>query len=81
MASHHYLSHQQRIALIYDYVDGAGLSQRTLCDKYKISKGAVYNILQRKDEYKLIVNKRNQFISVNKEKVTLYRNQNKGQSI
>jgi hypothetical protein len=28
-----------------------GLSRRTLCDKYKISKGAVFNILQRKDEY------------------------------
>jgi hypothetical protein len=28
-----------------------GLSRCTLCDKYKISKGAVFNILQRKDEY------------------------------
>ena len=52
MTSHHYLSLEKKIMLINDYADGAGLSQRTLCDKYKISKGAVYNILQRKDEYR-----------------------------
>jgi transposase len=38
--------------LINDHADGDGLSQRKLCEKYKVSKGAVYNILQRKDEYK-----------------------------
>ena len=52
MTSHHYLSLDDKIKLINDYADGAGLSQRKLCEKYKISKGAVYNILQRKEEYK-----------------------------
>jgi transposase len=52
MTSHHYLSLEKKIELINDYAEGAGLSQRVLSDKYKISKGAVYNILQRKDEYK-----------------------------
>jgi len=52
MTSHHYLSLKQKIDLINDYAEGAGLSQRALCDKYEISKSAVYNILQRKEEYK-----------------------------
>ena len=51
MTSHHHLSLEKKIMLINDYAGGAGLSQHTLCDKYKISKGAVFNILQRKDEY------------------------------
>jgi hypothetical protein len=42
----------EKIALINDYANGAGLSQRMLCDKYKISKGAVCNILQWNDKYK-----------------------------
>jgi transposase len=46
------LSLDQTIALINDYADGAGLSQRKLCVKYKVSKGTVYNIFQQKDEYK-----------------------------
>jgi DNA-binding GntR family transcriptional regulator len=37
----------EKIALIKDYADGAELSQRKLCEKYKVSKGVVYNILQR----------------------------------
>lgn len=52
MTSHHYLSLKDKIALINDHADGGGLSQRKLCEKYKVSKGAVYNILQRKEEYK-----------------------------
>lgn len=52
MTSHRYLSLEEKIALINDYADGNGLSQRKLCEKYKTSKGAVYNILQRKDEYR-----------------------------
>ena len=52
MTSHHHLSLEEKIALINDHADGSGLSQRKLCEKYKISKGTVYNILQRKDEYK-----------------------------
>jgi transposase len=52
MTSCRYLSLDKKIALINDYADGAWLSQRKLCDKCKVSKGAVYNILQRKDEYK-----------------------------
>lgn len=52
MTSHHYLTLEEKIKLITDYGDGAGLSQRKLCEKYKISKGAVYNILQRKEQYK-----------------------------
>ncbi len=51
--SNHYLTLDEKIALINDYANGAGLSQRKLCEKYKVSKGAVYNILQRKNEYKL----------------------------
>lgn len=51
MTSHHYLSLEQKILLIKDYADGNGLSQRTLCEKYNISKGAVYNVLKRKEEY------------------------------
>ena len=51
MTSHHYLSLEKKIELINDYADGARLSQRKLCEKYKISKGAFYNILQRKEEY------------------------------
>ncbi len=38
--------------MINDYADRVGLLQRKLCEKYKVSKGAVFNILQRKDEYK-----------------------------
>ncbi len=51
--SNHYRTLDEKIALINGYADGAGLSQRKLCEKYKVSKGAVYNIPQRKDEYKL----------------------------
>jgi transposase len=40
----------EKIALINDYADGAGLSQRQLCEKCKVLKGAVYNILQQKYE-------------------------------
>ena len=39
MASHHYLTLDEKFALIHDYADGAGLSQRKLREKYKISKG------------------------------------------
>jgi hypothetical protein len=52
MTSHHYLTLDEKIELINDYADGAGLSQRKLYQKYKVLKGALYNILQRKDEYK-----------------------------
>lgn len=52
MTSHHYLTLEEKIKLITDYADGAGLSQRKLCEKYKRSNGAVYNILQRKEQYK-----------------------------
>jgi DNA-binding GntR family transcriptional regulator len=46
MTSCHYLTLDEKIALIKDYADGAELSQRKLCEKYKVSKGVVYNILQ-----------------------------------
>ena len=52
MTSHHFLSLEDKISLINDHAGGAGLSQRKLCEKYKVSKGAVYNILQRKEEYR-----------------------------
>ncbi len=52
MTSHHYLTLGEKITLINDYTDGGGLSQHKLCEKYKLSKGAVYNILRRKGEYK-----------------------------
>jgi hypothetical protein len=52
MTSHHYLTLDDKIVLINDYADGARLSQHELCEKYKVSKGAVYSILQPKDEYK-----------------------------
>ena len=39
-------------SVINDHADRAGLSQHKLCMKYKVSKGVVYNILQRKYEYK-----------------------------
>ena len=45
------LTLSEKIALIKDHANGIGLSQRKLAEKYKISKGAVGNILQRKDEY------------------------------
>ena len=38
------------IARSKNYADGDELSQRTLCEKYKVSKDIVYNILQRKEE-------------------------------
>jgi hypothetical protein len=41
----------EKIALIKDHANGIGLSQRKLAEKYKISKGAFGNILQRKAEY------------------------------
>ena len=42
----------EKVALINDYTERAELSQRKLCEKYKVSTGAVCNILQRKAEYK-----------------------------
>ncbi len=55
MTLHYYLTLDEKIALINDYAHRARLSQRKLCEKYKVSKGAVYNILQRKDEYTLML--------------------------
>jgi len=52
MTSYQYLTLDEKMALINDHTDGAGLSQPKLCKNYKVSKGAVYSILQRKDEYK-----------------------------
>ncbi len=52
MTSHYYLTLDEKIALINDHAGGAGPSQRKLCEKYKVSKGAVYNIIQRKEKYK-----------------------------
>ena len=52
MTTHHFLTLDKKIDLINDSANGTGLSQRELSVKYKISKGAVYNILQRKEEYK-----------------------------
>jgi hypothetical protein len=54
MTSNRYFTLDEKIALIKTYADGAGLSQHKLWEKYEVSKGtvAVYNILQRKDEYK-----------------------------
>jgi hypothetical protein len=52
MMSCHYPTLDGKVALISDYADEARLSQRKFCGKYKVLKGAVYNILQRKDEYK-----------------------------
>ncbi len=48
----HCLTLDAKISLINNYADGAGLPQRKLCEKHKVSTGAVYNILQRKDGYK-----------------------------
>ena len=52
MASHHYFTLDEKIALISDYADGAELPQCRLRDKYKISKHVVYNVFQRKNKYK-----------------------------
>ncbi len=41
----------EKISLIKDHANANGLSQRKLAEKYKISKGAIGNDLQRKDEY------------------------------
>ena len=38
MTSNHYLTLDEKVALMNDYADGAGLSQRKLCEKYKVSK-------------------------------------------
>ncbi len=54
MTLHQYLTLDEKIALINHWANGTGLSQRKLCGKYKVSKGAVYNILQQKDEYEYI---------------------------
>ncbi len=55
MTSHYYLTLDEKIASINDDARRARLSQRKLCEKIKVSKGAVYNILQRKDEYTLML--------------------------
>ena len=52
MTMSHYLSPDEKVALINDYAKGAGLSHRQLCNKYKVLKGAVYYMLLRKEEYK-----------------------------
>jgi len=52
MTSYEYLTLDEKIALINNHTDGAGLSQPKFCKNYKVSKGAVYRILQKKDEYK-----------------------------
>jgi hypothetical protein len=52
MTAHHYLTLDKKMEFINDHADGDGLSQRKLFEKCKVPKGAVYNILQRKDEYK-----------------------------
>ena len=51
MTTHHFLTLDKKIDLINDSGNGTGLSQRELSVKYKISKGAVFNILKRKHEY------------------------------
>ncbi len=50
-SSHRSLTLTEKFSLIKDHANANGLSQRKLAKKYKISKGAVGNILQRKDEY------------------------------
>jgi hypothetical protein len=52
MTTHYFLTLDKKIDLINDSANGTGLSQRELSVRYKISKGAVYYILQRKEEYK-----------------------------
>ncbi len=49
---YNYLAPEEKIAFINDYADVAGLSQRTSGERYEVSKGAVYSILQQKDKYK-----------------------------
>lgn len=52
MTTHNFLTLDKKIELINDSANGTGLSQRELSAKYNVSKGAVYNILQRQEEYK-----------------------------
>jgi hypothetical protein len=52
MTSYQYVTLDEKIAIINDHADGARLSQPKLCKNYKMSEGAVYSILQRKDKYK-----------------------------
>jgi hypothetical protein len=44
MASCHYLTLDEKVASINDYADGAGLSRLELCEKYKVSKDALYHV-------------------------------------
>ncbi len=55
MTSHYYTTLDEKVALINDCAHRVRLSQRKLREKYKVSKGAAYNILQRKDEYTLML--------------------------
>ena len=52
MALSHYLSPDEKTALINDYAKGAGLSHRQLWHTYIVLKGAVYYMLLWKEEYK-----------------------------
>ena len=52
MALSHYLSSDEKTALIHDYAKGAGLSHRQLWHTYKVLKGVVYHMLLWKEEYK-----------------------------
>ena len=52
MASNHYLTLDEKIVLISEYANGTELVQCKLCVKYKVSRGAVYSILQRENECK-----------------------------
>ena len=52
MALSHYLSPDEKTALINDYAKGAGLSHRQLWHIYKVLKGTVYYMLLWKEEYK-----------------------------
>ena len=52
MALSHYLSPNEKTALINNYAKGAGLSIRQLWHKCKVLKGAVYYMLLWKEEYK-----------------------------
>ncbi len=45
MTTHHFLTFDKKIDLINDSANETGLSQRELTLKYRISEGAVYNIL------------------------------------
>lgn len=50
MTPYRYLILDEVLALIVNCTDRVGLSQHRLYEKYKVSKGAIYNIPKRENE-------------------------------